>query len=121
MTKALKNQLNEMTKSDAIRHLNATNPDWTSGQIGDAMREAGIEVTNAHCSSVLVHDKAKGGKPKTAGKKTTSKKNKSMIVETKTEVMVDGSSLMVTAEFARQVGGIDKAKEMLEELMKVQL
>ncbi len=97
-------------KSQAIRDYFTTSPNAMPKEVVAALKEKGLKVSSQNVSTIKGKLSA-GGKKKRGRPKGAAKRNGSMIA---LETLVRAKKL------ADQLGGIDKAKQAMDALAKLQ-
>jgi arginine repressor len=104
----------EENKSQAIREALARNPKILPKDLVEELKSQGIEVTPAYVSNIKTSLK-KGKKKRATARKGARASSNSGAAPTK----VDVSDLVKAKSLADQVGGLEKAQELLTALKKL--
>lgn len=105
----------KVNKSEAVRDYAAAHPNAKPAEIAAAMAEMGIQVTPQAVSTIKYQASKKKGAPKRRGRPRKTAVAKSTAAPARGTV----TDLMAAKQLADQVGGVEKAKNLLDALAKL--
>jgi hypothetical protein len=105
---------NDVNKSEAIRAYNRGNTDAGPTAIAAALAKDGIKVTPGFVSTVLSTDRRKSGK--TRRRRKGGRPPKAAAARSRRDAY---DNLVQANEFAKQMGGVEKAQAALDALARI--
>jgi hypothetical protein len=107
-----KKKASGVNKSKAIKEALAANPDASSREIADGLASRGIPVTPTYVANVKSTLKKRRGRPK--GKKGSRTSGAKSVSDS-----VSLSALVQANKLATELGGVEKARDLLAALAKL--